>query len=55
MRREGWGGFRVPEPVNYFTPDSLHKMAASVGLSGEQSVLDRLPTSDNMWAVLRKA
>ena len=43
------------DQVFYFTPDSLHKMAASVGLSCEQSVLDRLPTSDNMWAVLRKA
>jgi 2-polyprenyl-3-methyl-5-hydroxy-6-metoxy-1,4-benzoquinol methylase len=55
IMREGWCGFRFPEHVNYFTPDSLHKMAASVGLSCEQSVLDRLPTSDNMWAVLRKA
>ncbi len=50
-----WCGFRFPEHVNYFTPDSLKKMAASAGLAFEQSVLDRLPTSDNMWAVLRKA
>lgn len=51
---ERWCGFRFPEHVNYFTPDSLRKMAASAGLAFEQSLLDRLPTSDNMWAVLRK-
>ena len=52
---ERWCGFRFPEHVNYFTPDSLRKMAALAGLAFEQSLLDRLPTSDNMWAVLRKA
>jgi len=51
---ERWCGFRFPEHVNYFTPASLAAMAASVGLSCEQGFLDRLPTSDNMWAVLRK-
>lgn len=50
-----WCGFRFPEHVNYFTPESLRKMAASAGLAFEQRLLDRLPTSDNMWAVLRKA
>ncbi len=50
-----WCGFRFPEHVNYFTPTSLKKMAASAGLAFEQSMLDHLPTSDNMWAVLRKA
>jgi SAM-dependent methyltransferase len=52
---ERWCGFRFPEHVNYFTPDSLRQMAASAGLAFEQGLMDRLPTSDNMWAVLRKA
>lgn len=55
IMRERWCGFRFPEHVNYFTPQSLAKMAASVGFACEQDFLDRLPTSDNMWAVLRKA
>ncbi|MFN3892043.1 MAG: class I SAM-dependent methyltransferase [Beijerinckiaceae bacterium] len=50
-----WCGFRFPEHVNYFTPDSLRRLAASTGLTFEQRFIDRLPTSDNMWAVLRKA
>lgn len=50
-----WCGFRFPEHVNYFTPASLRAMAEAVGFRFEQGLLDRLPTSDNMWAVLRKA
>ena len=55
IMRERWCGFRFPEHVNYFTPDSLREMAISADLAFEQSFLDRLPTSDNVWAVLRKA
>jgi predicted SAM-dependent methyltransferase len=51
---ERWCGFRFPEHVNYFTPASLAKMTASVGFTCQQGILDRLPTSDNMWAVLSK-
>ncbi|MBX9758522.1 MAG: class I SAM-dependent methyltransferase [Beijerinckiaceae bacterium] len=52
---DSWCGFRFPEHVNYFTPGSLAKMAESAGFTCTQGIFDRLPTSDNMWAVLRKA
>ena len=48
----GWCGFRFPDHVNYFTPKSLTDMAATAGFRTVQSFADKLPTSDNMWAVL---
>jgi SAM-dependent methyltransferase len=50
-----WCGFRFPEHVNYFTPASLARMARETTFSIRQGFLDRLPTSDNMWAVLTKS
>lgn len=54
VMRERWCGFRFPEHVNYFTRASLAKMAAKSGFTCRQGFFDALPTSDNMWAVLRK-
>ncbi|MDB5569806.1 MAG: hypothetical protein JWN93_989 [Hyphomicrobiales bacterium] len=48
----GWCGFRFPDHVNYFTPTSLAQMAAKAGFRTRQRLVDKLPTSDNMWAVL---
>lgn len=49
-----WCGFRIPEHVNYFTPDSLARMAREAGFAAEFGLFGALPTSDNMWAVLRR-
>ena len=50
-----WCGFRFPDHVNYFTPASLSKMASLAGFRTVQRFTDKLPTSDNMWAVLTPA
>jgi len=50
-----WCGFRYPDHLNYFTPASLARMAADCGYEARFGPTDRLPTSDNMYAVLRKA
>ena len=54
--RHRWPGFRFPDHVNYFTPRTLLKMLGSAGLEVARCTwLDRLPTSDNLWLVARKA
>jgi DNA-binding response OmpR family regulator/SAM-dependent methyltransferase len=50
----GWCGFRYPEHLNYFTPKTLRTMAARAGYEIGFGLSGRLPTSDNMWAVLTK-
>jgi SAM-dependent methyltransferase len=50
-----WCGFRYPDHVNYFTPASLAAMAEACGYRARFGATDKLPTSDNMYAVLRKA
>jgi SAM-dependent methyltransferase len=47
-----WCGFRYPDHLNYFTPASLARMAAECGYRVCFGLTDRLPTSDNMYAVL---
>src|SRR3984957_8876636 len=47
-----WCGFRYPDHLNYFTPASLSRMAAECGYRARFGPTDRLPTSDNMYAVL---
>jgi len=47
-----WCGFRYPDHLNYFTPASLARMAAECGYRVRFGLTDRLPTSDNMYAVL---
>jgi SAM-dependent methyltransferase len=49
-----WCGFRYPDHLNYFTPASLARMAAECGYRARFGPTDRLPTSDNMYAVLAK-
>ena len=49
-----WCGFRYPDHLNYFTPQSLRAMAEGAGYRARFGVTDRLPTSDNMYAVLSK-
>jgi SAM-dependent methyltransferase len=52
VRGARWCGFRFPDHVNYFTPASLRDMLRAAGLLVvRMNVLDRLPTSDNMWLV----
>lgn len=49
-----WCGFRHPDHLNYFTPATLREMARNCGFQTWFGVTWRLPTSDNMWALLRK-
>jgi SAM-dependent methyltransferase len=47
-----WCGFRFPDHVNYFTPQSLRDMVEKAGFRIRRFTLrDRWPTSDNMWMV----
>lgn len=55
VRGARWCGFRFPDHVNYFTPRSLCHMLADTGFNRiRMKFRDRLPTSDNMWAVASK-
>lgn len=50
-----WCGFRFPEHVNYFTPETLQRMVTAEGFSVRHfGPRLRLPTSDNMWMVAAK-
>lgn len=49
-----WCGFRHPDHVNYFTPRTLREMGEKCGFRVWQGLRHRLPTSDNMYAVLTK-
>lgn len=49
-----WCGFRYPDHLNYFTPKTLKMMAKKAGFSVHYGLTYTLPTSDNMYAVLRK-
>jgi SAM-dependent methyltransferase len=55
LRGGRWCGFRYPDHVNYFTPTTLRRLALESGFEVSQGFLDCLPTSDTMYAVLRKA
>jgi SAM-dependent methyltransferase len=50
-----WCGFRYPDHLNYFTPATLGAMAARAGFATRFGLTGKLPTSDNMWAVLAKS
>jgi SAM-dependent methyltransferase len=55
VRGRRWCGFRHPDHVNYFTPESLQKLVREAGLEVVRfNALDRITTSDNMWMVARK-
>lgn len=49
-----WCGFRYPDHLNYFTPATLARMTAMCGFTIRFGLIGRVPTSDNMWAVIRK-
>lgn len=49
-----WPGFRSPDHLNYFTPATLRTMAERCGYRVRFGPADRLPTSDNLYAVLVK-
>lgn len=54
MIRQGrWCGFRYPDHVNYFTPKTLRLMVEKSGLRVlRMNLADRMPTSDNMYAIV---
>ena len=56
LRGGRWCGFRYPDHVNYFTPETLRTLAISSGYQiVRQNFGDRFPLSDNMYAVLSVA
>lgn len=55
IRGRKWCGFRFPDHVNYFTPQTLQMLAQEAGFTiSRQSMRDKFPLSDNMYAVLVK-
>jgi hypothetical protein len=55
LRSTKWCGFRFPDHVNYFTPETLRRLAEESGFRiSRQGLLDCLPFSDTMYAVLAK-
>jgi SAM-dependent methyltransferase len=55
MTGRRWVGFRYPDHLNYFTPQSLSTMAERAGFpTPRYGLLDRFPTSDSLYAVLRR-
>lgn len=55
VRGAQWCGFRHPDHVNYFTPDSLNRMAADCGLHMKLLNPFKISIDDNIKAVLTKA
>lgn len=56
VRGERWCGFRWPDHVNYFTPDTLRETARLAGLDvARMTFMDVNPLNDNMYALLRRA
>lgn len=52
IRGAKWCGFRWPDHVNYFTPDTLRMAAEKTGLSmTRMNLFDRSPLSDSLYAV----
>ena len=55
LRGARWCGYRWPDHVNYFTPDTLRAMAEKAGLNvARMNAFDRFPLSDSLYAVLRR-
>lgn len=52
VRGARWCGFRFPDHVNYFVPESLASMVCEAGFEIVQfRFRDRLPLSDRLWMV----
>ena len=55
LRGDHWNGFRFPDHVNHFTPETLSRMVRKIGFRVARFRFnDRTPTSDNMWLVAEK-
>lgn len=55
VRQRKWCGFRYPDHVNYFTPDTLRAIIEKSGLRViRMNLLDRFPTNDSMYVVAGK-
>lgn len=55
IRQQRWCGFRYPDHVNYFTPQTLIRIIESSGLKVRRmNFRDCLPTNDNVWAIARR-
>ena len=53
LRGGRWCGYRWPDHVNYFTPQTLAAMARAAGLEVvRMNAFDRWPLSDSLYAVL---
>ncbi len=56
VRGSRWSGYRWPDHVNYFTPRTLRMMIEQAGLQvARMNLIDRMPFSDNMYAIVRRA
>lgn len=56
VRGARWCGYRYPDHVNYFTPTTFRRMLEDCGLGLRRFRWnDRIPVSDNMWAIAGKA
>jgi SAM-dependent methyltransferase len=56
VRGKKWSGFRYPDHVSYFTPRTLALLAEKENfLVARQTLRDKFPLNDNMYAVLKKA
>lgn len=56
LRGRKWCGFRFPDHVNYFTPQTLRRLAQEAGFAvSRQNFLDKFPLSDSMYATLAKS
>jgi SAM-dependent methyltransferase len=56
IRGRRWCGYRWPDHVNYFTPQTLAAMARRAGFAVKRmNTFDRFAFSDSLYAVLRKA
>ena len=52
IRGPRWCGFRYPDHVNYFTPETLQRIIRKADLRVcRMNFFDTMPTSDNMWAI----
>jgi len=55
VTQKKWCGFRYPDHVNYWTPQTLKRILEETGFEIVRfSFRDRQPTSDNMWLIARK-
>jgi SAM-dependent methyltransferase len=54
VRGNKWCGFRFPDHVNQFTPKTLLRMVRDANYKVVKfNFFDYLPTSDNMWMVIK--